>query len=88
MRQWQHGQQDVDGGSSQVGRIYIHLEFGQLPGRAQQISQRLTSDLGGEVFLVGLLDNTFMKTQVKDTGLLLTDPKFVYGTTSLTCLVQ
>lgn len=31
MRQGQHGKQDVDGCSPQVGRIYIHLEFGQLP---------------------------------------------------------
>jgi len=38
VRQWQHGEQDVDRGSPQVGRIYIHLEFGQLPVESRKSS--------------------------------------------------
>lgn len=32
----QHGQEDVDGGSPQVSRIYIHFEFGQFPEKCMR----------------------------------------------------
>lgn len=36
MRQRQHRKQDVDGSSSQVRWVNIHLEFGKFPGRLTQ----------------------------------------------------